>query len=130
MKAVHFFRNLLVLLLISAAVIYVLPERLQFNKPLLHGGNLLLVITTALSFRIASGGNPTNPHGFVRSIYSGTLLKLFAIAAAAGIYIFMVSGAVHTPSLGILAVLYILYSGLETYGLQKLSRKGPAGPQA
>jgi hypothetical protein len=113
---------ILVLPLISAFVIvtglaiaFKTPlESVKINIIVLLGANLLLFLFSMLNIYSQSKNihNP-NPNAIIRGVMAGMALKLFGLAAAAIIYLF-VSGAgrsVHAVFAGM--GLYIVYTWLE-----------------
>lgn len=86
-------------------------------------GNLLLFLITLFSFLLGQRGlkNP-NPHAFVRSVYSGMMLKLFVCVIAAFIYIAMFRDALNKPALFTCMGLYLVYTFMEVSILMKLLR--------
>ena len=91
-------------------------------------GNMILFIITLLSFLLGKKGlNSTNPHSFVRSVYTSMLLKLFGCAIAAFIYIATSKDNVNKPALFILMGLYLVYSFIEVSVLTKMLRQKTNG---
>ena len=126
MKAAASIRNIVLVLLLSSGILYLLLGRLALDYPLAFGGNALLAVITIVSLLLGTSGNHSNPHAFMRGIYSGTLAKLFLIAAAAAIYIILKKGQVDKGTLGILGLMYIVYTALETAAMQRISRQAAA----
>jgi len=87
-------------------------------------GNLLLFIITLLSFWLGQRGlkNP-NPHAFVRSVYSSTMIKLFACIIAAFVYISIYKSNLNKPALFICMGLYLVYTFIEVSVLMKLLKE-------
>lgn len=123
MKAALLRNTLLIAVLVTGAL-YLLRDRVAFDFPLVLGANIFLAVVTLLSGFVSSRGNPQRTASFVNGIYGGTLLRLFLIAGAAAVYIVMSKGQVDTRSLLMAALLYIIYTGAETFVLQKATRKG------
>ncbi len=122
MKAI-LLRNTLLIAAIVSIVLYLVRDRFAFDFPLVFGANIFLALVTILSGLVSSRGNPAKTASFVNGIYGGTLLRLFLIAGAAAVYIFIQKGVVDTRSLLMAALLYIIYTGAETVVLQKATRK-------
>ena len=94
------------------------------DQAVLIVGNLVLFVITAFSFFISQRGlKSTNPHAFVRSVYSSFMLKFFVFAITAFVYIQMTKAAVNKPALFICLGLYLVYTFLEVSVLTKLLRK-------
>jgi hypothetical protein len=93
------------------------------DQSVLIMGNLILFIITTVSFFIALKGlKSTNPHAFVRSVYSSVMLKFFVFAIAAFVYIQSAKGAVNKPALFTCMGLYLVYTFSEVSVLTKLLR--------
>lgn len=91
-----------------------LGERWDVSTDVLLGGNLLLFLLTFFSFLIAERGlQRTNPHAFVRAIYTSILMKLFIGMIAAFIYIAVNKQELNKPALFTVMGLYLVYSFLE-----------------
>ena len=91
---------------------------------LVLGGNLLLFIVSFISLQFLQKALVhQNTSGFLRNLYSGLLLKLFACSIAAFIYIYMVGGKVNTKALFICLFLYLVYTFLEMRTVMAASRR-------
>lgn len=94
------------------------------DQEVLIGGNLVLLITTALSFYISQKSiSSPNPNSSVRSLYGSFMIKFFLIAVAAFIYIMMARKNVNKPALLICMGLYLVYTFVEISSLQKLLKQ-------
>lgn len=89
-------------------------SRLKTDQDTIIVGNLLLFAITFLSYLLAQRGlkNP-NPHAFVRSVYSGIIIKLFVCIIAAFIYISAAGANLNKPALFICMGLYLVYTFTE-----------------
>ncbi|WP_139256322.1 hypothetical protein [Flavisolibacter ginsengisoli] len=89
-------------------------------------GNLILLLITLVSFFLAQKGlkNP-NPHVFVRSVYSGMMIKLFLCVIVVFIYVSLYKTTYNKPALFTCMALYLVYSFMEVSILMKLLRKSP-----
>jgi hypothetical protein len=89
-------------------------------------GNLILLLITLVSFFLAQNGlkNP-NPHVFVRSVYSGMMIKLFLCVIVVFIYVSLYKTTYNKPALFTCMALYLVYSFMEVSILMKLLRKSP-----
>lgn len=126
-KKLPFFYLLLLVYLIIWVILKGSEQRMQswgVNMTVLQGAHLLLWLTTLLTYRMASGSfsNP-NPQVSVRAMLGGLLIKFFVIALAAFVYIIYQKKQVNIPALTGGALLYVLYTALETRALlQELKR--------
>ncbi len=100
--------------------------RWGMDQDVLIIGNLLLFLITLVSFTLAQKGlkNP-NPHAFVRSVYSGMMVKLFLCVIAVFIYVSAFKTTYNKPALFTCMALYLVYSFMEVSILMKLLRKNP-----
>jgi hypothetical protein len=97
-----------------------------FNMGFLLAANAILFLLTCFGFFIQlKGVRSTNPHAFVRGIYSSFLLKLFVIVGAILIYVLAMGGEVSGFSIFVSLGIYLVYTFLEVKQLMKLARKKP-----
>lgn len=128
MKGKLSFFYLLLLVYLIIWVILKLGEtwwnQLGVNLPVLHGGHLILWLITLLTYRMAarSFSNP-NPQVSVRALMGGMLVKFLVISLAAFIYIIFQRKQVNIPALVGAAILYIIYTVLETNWLLKALKR-------
>lgn len=91
-------------------------------------GNLFLFLVTLLSFIVAQKGlKSSNPHAFVRSVYSSILLKLFLCIIAAFAYIAVHRTELNKPALFTCMGLYLVYTFLEVSVLMKMLKQKANG---
>ena len=77
-------------------------------------GNLLLFVVSAIIFLITHRSlQSSNPNAFVRAMYGGFIIKFFAVAIAAFIYIMIVKKNVNKPALFACLLLYVVYTFIE-----------------
>ncbi len=89
-------------------------QRWGADQDVLIYGNLFLLLITLFSYLLARRGlTSTNPHAFVRAVYSSIILKLFVCLIAAFIYISINKSALNKPAFFTLMGLYLLYTFLE-----------------
>ncbi len=99
-------------------------EALGFDWQVLSGGNLFLYLVTVFSMHLLSKGlHAENTQLFLRNAYSGIMVKLFASATAAFIYILATGGKVNKPALFTLMGLYLVYTGIELSIILKQSKE-------
>jgi len=76
--------------------------------------NCLLFVLSVLSLVMHEKAiQQKNANAMVRSVMGATLLKLFVLATAAFIYLFLKKSANVTYTLFIVMFMYILYTGME-----------------
>lgn len=112
-------------LVIGGAVLFLRTklEELGFDWQVLSGGNLFLYLVTVVSMHMLSKGlHAENTQVFLRNAYGGVMVKLFACAAAAFVYILAQGGTVNKSSLFALMGLYLVYTAIELSVILKQSK--------
>jgi hypothetical protein len=103
-------------------------QRWGADQDVLIIGNLVLFVITLASFFLAVKNlKSSNPHAFTRGIFSSMLLKMFAFAIGAFIYISMKGKELNKPAFFTLMGLYLVYTFVEVASLTKLLRKPADG---
>ena len=127
-------RQLFSIFFAFAFILIVILDRTKvFDKNGIDGivildGNIILFIATALSFWVSQRSfHSTNPSASVRGMYGSFMIKFFVCLIAAFIYIMVAKKNVNKPALIICMGLYIVYTVLEVYSLQKLLKQKKAG---
>ena len=70
------------------------------DQEVLIVGNLLLFVVSVVTFLITYRSlQSSNPNSFVRAMYGGFIIKFFAVAIAAFIYIMITNKNVNKPAL-------------------------------
>jgi len=91
-------------------------------------GNILLFGVSLLSFVLTQRSlKATNPHVFVRAVYSGFIIKFFVLAAAAFVYIMMSGNNISKAALFSCMGLYIIYTFFEVSSLLRLLKQQKNG---
>ncbi len=116
---------LVIIFLLSGSLILVFRKNLQaygFDWQVLTGGNLFIYIITIISMHfLTKGMNASNTQAFLRNTYSSILIKLFACAGAAFIYIFAARNNLNKPALFACMGLYLVYTFAEMSAIMKQS---------
>ncbi len=87
-------------------------------------GNLVLFFVSLSAFLLtARSFRSSNPQAFVRAMYGSFMIKFFVVLIVAFAYIMVAKKDVSKPALGICAILYIIYTILETRALTLLLKK-------
>jgi hypothetical protein len=109
-----------------------LLTRNGFDPEVLLIGNVALFLITLGSFLLSMRGlKDKNPNAFVRSVYSGVMLKLFLCIIGAFAYIAIKQKGLNKPALFTLMALYLLYTFIEVSALtRQLRSQGPTPPAA
>jgi len=98
-------------------------EQLGFDWQVLSGGNLFVYLVTVFSMQMLSRGlHAENTHVFLRNAYGGIMLKLFACAIGAFIYILASGDKINKPSLFACMGFYLVYTGIELAVIMKQSK--------
>ena len=96
------------------------------DREIIIWGNVIVFAVTLISYFISIKGlRNTNPHAFVRSIYSGMMLKLFLCIIAAFGYISSAGKDIDKKALFTCMGLYLVYTFVEVSILSNMlkSRK-------
>ncbi len=113
--------SFLVILLLDRKAVF---ENAGIDGTVVLGGNMIIFIATTLSFVVSARSlRSTSPSAPVRSLYGSFMIKFFIIIIAAFIYIMMAKKEVNKPALMICAGLYLVYSTLEVFAVQKLLKQ-------
>ena len=108
---------LVIIFLIFGALILVFRNYLEqhgFDWQVLTAGNIFIYIVTAISIQLLSKGiHAERTQVFLRNAYSGILVKLFACAAAAFVYILVAGRGLNKPALFACMGLYLVYTFIE-----------------
>lgn len=116
---------LVLIFLIAAVLIFVFRQFLEthgFDWQVLSGGNLFVYLVTAVSMHMLSKGlQARETNVFLRNAYGGILVKLFACAGAAFIYILVSGKNLNKPALIALMGLYLVYTFAELSVIMKQS---------
>lgn len=92
--------------------------------PVVQGGNVLLFVVALISSMMHHRAlKSENPHAFVRSVMSATVLKLFSIAGAVLVYVYITGPAKNVPGILIGMGLYVVYSIVEVAGAFRLNKE-------
>jgi hypothetical protein len=117
--------SLVIVFLIAAALIFFLRRFLiehGCDWQVLSGGNLFIYLVTAVSMHMLTKGmNAPNTNLFLRNAYGAILIKLFACAGAAFIYILVSGKNLNKPALFGCMFLYLIYTFVELSVIVKQS---------
>lgn len=93
------------------------------NPQVVQGGNgllfLLAVISAVMHYRAVKA---ENPYAFIRSIMGATALKLFTLAGAVLVYVYLAGKAKSKYAILLCMGLYIIYSIVEVAGAYRLNK--------
>jgi hypothetical protein len=84
---------------------------------------LLFVIAVICGMMHYRALKSDNPHAFVRSVMGATVLKLFSIAGAVLIYVYITGPRRNVPAILIGMGLYIVYTIVEVTGAFRLNKE-------
>lgn len=118
---------LVIVFFISAGLILLFRTQLTaygFNWNILMGGNLFVYLVTVVSMHMLSEGmKAANTHAFLTRAYGGIMIKMFACAIAAFIYILASGKSLNKPALFACMGLYLVYTFVELSLIMKNSRR-------
>ncbi len=118
---------LVVIFLISGSLILIFRKGLQeygFDWQVLISGNVFIYIVTIISMHLLTKGmNASNTQAFLRHAYSSILIKLFACAGAAFLYIFAAGKNLNKPALFACMGFYLVYTFAEMSLIMKQSNR-------
>ncbi|MCW3107048.1 MAG: hypothetical protein JWQ09_1554 [Segetibacter sp.] len=116
---------LVIIFLIVGMLILVFRNALEqhgVDWQVLSGGNLFIYLVTVVSMHLLSKGlHADKTQVFIRNAYSGIMVKLFACAAAAFIYIIVSGKNLNKPALFASMGLYLVYTFVELSVIMKQS---------
>lgn len=96
----------------------------NIDQEVLIIGNLILFTVTLLTFLLTYRSlKAKNPNVFVRAMYGGFILKFFAVAIAAFVYIMVTKKNVNKPALFFCMGLYLVYTFFEVSSLLKVLKQ-------
>jgi hypothetical protein len=91
-------------------------------------GNLILFLVSLTAFFVTKKSiSNANSHAFVRGMYGSFVLKFFALAIAAFVYIYTAKDGINKSGLLLCGVLYFLYTAIETSALMKMLKQNKNG---
>lgn len=127
MKVSRAFAPIIFVFVVTTIVLVLVPD-LSFlwgmSKPVMIVGNIILFISTIISFSLfARSLSNNNVHAFLRMIYGGMFAKMLICLFAALIYIMAVKKGVSKGAIFGCMFLYFVYTFLEISIIMKLSRK-------
>ena len=116
---------LVIIFLITGALIFAFRGMLEQHGcdwQVLSGGNLVVYLVTVVSMHLLSKGlHAERTQVFIRNAYGGVMVKLFASAAAAFVYILVSGKNLNKPSLFACMFLYLVYTFIELFIIMKQS---------
>jgi len=116
---------LVIIFLIVGLLVLVFRNQLEqqgFNWQVLSGGNLFIYLVTVVSMHLLSKSlHAETTMVFLRHAYSGIMVKLFASAAAAFIYILLSGKNLNKRALFACMGLYLVYTFVELSVIMKQS---------
>jgi hypothetical protein len=118
----------MILLFILLNVFFITARQWIVNKgadqEVLIAGNMLLFVVSVITLLITHRSlQSSNPNTFVRSMYGGFIIKFFAVAVAAFIYIMITKKNVNKPALLACMLLYVVYTFLEVKTLLRVLKQ-------
>lgn len=116
---------LIIVFLVTEALLFAFRQFFEshgFDWQVLNYGNIFVYIVTVVSLHLLSKGiNAADTNAFLRNAYGAILIKLFACAGAAFIYIMYSGKNLNKPALFACMGLYLVYTFAELSVIFKLS---------
>jgi len=93
------------------------------NFMVVMGGNVVFFLISLLVFRMQyMAMYNSNPQVFIRSVMSGTIIKMFGCLAAVIGYYFASRPAFNKPAIYISMIIYVVYLVVEVRTILKLNK--------
>lgn len=106
---------------VFCAVLFNWIRSTGINPDVLLVGNLIVCMLTYLSFYLLYNGlKAKSTAGFLSSVYSSFLIKLFVAGIIVFVYAKMSAGNMNMPAVFTSMVLYLVYMFIELKGLLTL----------
>ncbi len=116
---------LVIIFLITGTLIFVYRNFLEQHGcdwQVLSGGNIFIYLVTVVSMHLLTKGlHAEKTQVFIRNAYGGIMVKLFACAAAAFIYILVAGKGLNKAALFGSMGLYLVYTFVELSVIMKQS---------
>lgn len=116
---------LIIIFLITEILIFVSRNFLEDHGcdwQVLSGGNIFICLVTIVSMSLLTKGlHAEKTQVFIRNAYGGIMVKLFACAAAAFIYILVAGKGLNKAGLFGCMGLYLVYTFAELFVVMKQS---------
>ena len=120
----QFFIAVLVLNVILSFVFYLISTIYpDFKFITLEVANTVMAVLCLASYILVNNNITDRPQAFVRGVNSASLLKLIVCMVAILVYVLIYRSKIHKPSIFIFFGIYMVYTGLETWILQKIARE-------
>jgi hypothetical protein len=130
-ERIRLMRPLLLIFVVTNAIFIIGKSfwlKWNADQTLLIIGNIVVFGATIISLFISMKGiQATNGPAFVRTVYSGMMIKLFSCAIATIVYAVLVKGQYNTPGLLICLFLYMVYTAIEVGILMRLTKQKKNG---
>lgn len=109
--------------LISAAAYGLAQSHPRYEFNVLMIANAIMFIISLIAGFVATKTVADRPQVFVRGVFSGTLIKLFACLIGLGFYIVKYKETLYKPMVFCLLGIYVLYSIAETWAASRTAKK-------
>jgi hypothetical protein len=113
----RFILALLLIAVVLTGLFWGFSERLThagLDVPVLIVGNLLMAITTLISYLLKSKGiSNTSTHSFVGAVYGSVLLKMIVCLGGIMAYVFITKPDYSKATIFILLLFYLIYTIYE-----------------
>ena len=118
-----FIGTMMLVFLIVAAICYGLSVKIPaFDFATLLGANVMMFLLIIITYFMTRKTLQDRPEAFVRGVFSGTMIKMFAVLAVVLIYVFMNKGHLYKPLVFVFFGMYVIYTGAETILMSKMAK--------
>lgn len=99
-------------------------QSVGLDPVVLLSGNLIVLLLTLASFYLLKRGlTSTSTSGFLSSVYSSFIMKLFIAGIVVFLYVKLSGDKMNAAAVFASMVLYLLYTFIEVKGLLQLVKK-------
>lgn len=120
-------RNIFLLFVVTSLIIVLAFNWLQstsLDPFVLLSGNLIVFLITLSSFYLIKRGlGSSSTSGFLSSVYSSFIMKLFIAGIVVFVYVNISGDQMNAPAVFASMVLYLLYTFMEVKALLLLLKK-------
>ena len=115
---------ILVIFAVLSAVFFAMQSYMpDYHFTVLEVGNVVMAALCLSSFYMVSRQVGNRPQAFIRGVYSASFLKLMVCMVSILVYVLLNRVHIHKPSVFVLFGIYIVYTSVETWLLQRIVRE-------
>ena len=118
-----FIGTMVLVFLIVTGICYGLSVKVPaFDFMTLLGANVMMLLLIVITYFITRKTLQDRPEAFVRGVFSGTMIKMFAVLAVVLVYVMMNKGHLYKPLVFAFFGMYVIYTGVETILMSKMAK--------